>query len=264
MAIPFPEIDPVAFEIGVLAVRWYSLAYLVGIVGGWFYAKKLIANHSSFEISYKNLDDFVTWAVLGVILGGRFFYVMVYNPIYYIENPIDALKIWQGGMSFHGGAIGVITASYLYCRKNSLDFLKLMDICACAAPIGLFFGRIANFVNAELYGRTTDVAWAVIFPNSDGMPRHPSQLYQAFTEGLLLFIIMFILARYTNISARKGALSGVFLVGYWVARTFCELFREPDSQIGFLFGNITMGQFLSLPMLMVGSYLLLRKNRVVG
>ncbi len=250
----FPAIDPVALEIGPLAIRWYSLAYVVGIVGGWWLIKWLDRDRPI--LSKEALDDSILFAILGIILGGRLGYVLFYKFGYYLEHPMEILQVWQGGMSFHGGMIGFLLAMAWLARKHKIHFITLTDRLAVVAPMGLFFGRIANFINGELYGRVTDSRFGMIFPHSDGLPRHPSQLYQATLEGLLLFIVLLLLATSTKAKEITGRLSGVFMLGYGVARTVGELFREPDSQLGFLMAGLTMGQLLSLPMIALGLYLL--------
>lgn len=266
LAIPFPTIDPVifSFEVGGFhpAVRWYSLAYILGIVLGWWYISW--RNKKDNFFTEDALDATLTWAVIGIILGGRLGYVLFYNPIYYATHILEALKVWEGGMSFHGGLLGVIVAFYIFSRKYKLPFLSVTDRLAIVAPIGLLLGRIANFINAELYGRKTDVPWGVIFPNTDGIPRHPSQLYEATLEGLVLFIILFLLVCYSNSLKKSGFLSGCFLVGYSIARLSLELVREPDDGVSLLFGVITRGQLLSIPMVLIGLFLIYRarKNNV--
>lgn len=263
--LTYPQIDPVIFELGPFAIRWYSLAYVVGIVLGCIYADWL----NKKKPSQKNLkvsDDFMTWVVLGIVLGGRLGYVLFYNFGYYIHNPLDIFKLWEGGMSFHGGFLGVITACTIFCRKKNIQLFALFDLAACAAPIGLFFGRLANFINGELYGRVTDSPIGMVFPYGGELPRHPSQLYEAMLEGVLLFIVTYILANFTKAKEKQGLLSGVFVAGYGISRIIIENFREPDAQIGFLFGHITTGQTLSFPMVIVGTglilYNLLKKNAV--
>jgi phosphatidylglycerol:prolipoprotein diacylglycerol transferase len=258
-AIAFPPLDPVILQIGPFALRWYALAYIAGLILGWRYVLRLVPASPS-KVSTEHLDDYLVWATLGVVLGGRLGYVFFYKPLYYLSNPIEALFIWQGGMSFHGGMIGIALASWLFTRKRGLDFVFFSDLISCAAPIGLFFGRIANFINAELYGRTTDVPWGVIFPNGGPLPRHPSQLYEAALEGALLFILLGVCWRKDKWRLQPGRLSGLFLVGYALARGFVELFRQPDAHIGFLFFGSTMGQLLSLPMLAFGLWLVLRRQ----
>lgn len=257
-AIPFPAIDPVLISIGPLAIRWYSLAYIAGILIGWRYILGL-AKQKPDGIDAAAIDDLIVWLVLGIIVGGRLGYVLFYKPGYYLANPIEAAYVWQGGMSFHGGAIGVILAMAAFCRKRGIAFLPLADKVACAAPIGLFFGRIANFINGELFGRPSDVAWAVVFPRGGPDARHPSQIYEALLEGLLLLVIMAVLWRFTRLRDRPGALGGAFLIGYGVFRMFVEQFRQPDAHLGFLIGGATMGQLLSLPLVVAGVWLLARK-----
>lgn len=254
--LEFPNIDPVIFEIGPFAVRWYALAYIAGLFGGWYYVKWLDKKE---PILHKEAwDNLVVWALFGVILGGRVGYVLFYNLPYYLEEPAAIIKVWQGGMSFHGGALGVILALYLFAKRYKVPYLKLMDMVVCAVPLGLFFGRIANFINGELYGRHSDAPWAMIFPNSDLLPRHPSQLYEALLEGAVLFIILSLLAIFTKIRQYPGILGGLFLIGYGAARTAIEPFREPDTHLGVFFGYFTMGQLLSVPMILLGLYLIIR------
>lgn len=251
MAYQFPNLDPVALSLGPLDIRWYALAYLAGILLGWFYAAHW-ARRDEGAPTAEHIDDFVSWAVLGVILGGRLGYALFYNAPYYLDNPVDILKLWEGGMSFHGGVLGVFAAMLAFARFKEIPFLRLADIVCAAAPIGLFFGRIANFINGELYGRATDGPWGMIFPGSDGQPRHPSQLYEAALEGLLLFIVLFVLMRVSFVRARAGFVAGAFVAGYGAARSVIELVREPDAHLGFIFMHLSMGQLLSLPMILLG------------
>jgi len=250
-ALPFPAIDPVALEIGPLAIRWYALAYLAGFVLGWRYCLWL-ARQNPGPPQPIDYDDFLSWAVVGVIVGGRTGYVLFYQLDFYLNDPSQILMLWHGGMSFHGGFLGVIVAVLLYSRARGFSPLAFGDLLACAAPIGLFFGRIANFINGELFGRASDVSWAMVFPRGGPLPRHPSQLYEAALEGLLLFVIIGLLARLPALRNRPGTLVGVFFIGYGLARTTVEFFREPDAQLGFLFAGATMGQLLSLPMILIG------------
>jgi phosphatidylglycerol:prolipoprotein diacylglycerol transferase len=255
LLIPYPNIDPVALSLGPLVIRWYALAYIAGLILGWRYCLWL-SLRPPVRLRPIDLDDFVSWATLGVILGGRTGYVLFYRPGYYFENPSEILAVWHGGMSFHGGCLGVVVAIALFAWKRKLPVLGLADIVACAVPIGLFFGRLANFVNGELFGRPSDAPWAMIFPNGGPLPRHPSQLYQAGLEGIALFLILNGLER-AGARWRPGTICGGFLIGYAVARTIGELFRQPDEQLGFLFLGATMGQLLSLPMLFAGLWLVI-------
>jgi phosphatidylglycerol:prolipoprotein diacylglycerol transferase len=259
-ALPFPPIGPVAIEIGPLVVRWYALSYIAGILIGWRYCLWL-AGRPPTIVTRAELDDFVVWATLGVLLGGRLGYVLLYQSEFYFQNPLAILRLWEGGMSFHGGLAGVIAAMILFAWRRGRPFFALADILAAATPIGLFLGRLANFVNGELYGRASDVPWAMVFPSGGPDPRHPSQLYQAGLEGLVLFVALFVLVRFAGAKARQGFLSGAFLFGYGVARIVGELFREPDTQIGFFIGGTTMGQWLSVPLLAFGLVFMLRARK---
>ena len=255
LAIPFPNIDPVLVSFGPFAVRWYALAYIAGLVLGWRLMRS-IAQKPPFDIDAEAIDDFLVWAIIGVILGGRIGYVLFYNLPYYADHPLKALQIWQGGMSFHGGFLGVVIAGLIFCRRRGIEPLKLGDLMSCAAPIGLFFGRIANFINGELFGRVTDVPWGVVFPHGGPEPRHPSQLYEAALEGIVLFAVLWFVWHKTSLKNRPGAVIGVFLAGYGVSRIFVEFFREPDAHLGFIMAGITMGQILSLPMALAGLFLI--------
>ncbi|PWR20009.1 prolipoprotein diacylglyceryl transferase [Zavarzinia compransoris] len=259
-AIAFPAIDPVALQIGPLAIRWYALAYVAGIILGWRLAMRIAAQPKT-PVQPREVDDLVVWLTLGIVLGGRVGYVLFYNFPVYIEHPLAALRIWEGGMSFHGGLLGVILAVVLFARNRGIPLLALGDVVAAVVPIGLFFGRVANFINGELWGRATDVSWAMVFPaDPKGLLRHPSQLYEAALEGVVLFILLMILnAR--GIRRHMGALTGVFLIGYGVARIVAEFFREPDVQLGFLAFGTTMGQILSVPMVLIGLWLLATAKR---
>ena len=249
-AIPFPAIDPVAIAVGPFVVRWYALAYIVGLLIGWRYCL-LLADPPPRLVERRDIDDFLVWATLGVVLGGRIGYVLFYKPGYYVEHPLEALYLWHGGMSFHGGALGVTIAILWFTRARRLPVFAFSDIIAEAIPIGLFFGRLANFINGELYGRETGVPWAMVFPGGGPVPRHPSQLYEAACEGLLLFLLLLI-AEHSGARRRPGIVSGLFLVGYAAARMSGELFRQPDVQLGFLVFGTTMGQLLSIPLLIAG------------
>jgi phosphatidylglycerol:prolipoprotein diacylglycerol transferase len=255
--LTFPEFNPVAVSIGPLAIRWYALAYMAGFLLGWRYCLKLAESNPAGPAP-KLFDDFLTWAIIGVILGGRLGYILFYNAEAYAAEPLEMLKVWHGGMSFHGGMMGVITAAFVFAKKHKIRFFAFMDILACVTPIGLGLGRLANFVNGELYGRVTNVPWAVAFPRGGYLPRHPSQLYEAGLEGLVLFLILYVVALNPKWRARPGILSGVFLLGYGLFRFLVEFVREPDQQLGFLYAGATMGQILCVPMMMFGLYLIMR------
>ena len=257
--MPFPEIDPIIFEIGPLAIRWYSLAYIVGLVGGWLYMKRLAVRKPAV-CDGDAVDDFLFWATIGVVLGGRLGIVLFYQFDYYMANPAKIIAVWEGGMSFHGGFLGVVVAAYLFTRKRGIDPLRFGDLLGCVAPIGLFFGRVANFINSELWGRTTDVPWGVVFPNGGPIARHPSQLYEAILEGAVLFVVLFVLSRNEKVRARPGMLMGIFVAGYGIARIIAEFFREPDAYIGFLAFGTTWGQWLSVPMVLIGLFFILRSR----
>jgi len=257
LVLAFPPVDPVIFSIGPLAVRWYALAYLAGFVIGWRLCLRLARQDPSGP-SPGLYDDFLTWAVIGTVIGGRLGYVLFYHPDSYLKNPLDVLYIWHGGMSFHGGMIGVVAAIWLFTRSRRVSFFAFSDLLACVTPIGLGLGRVANFINGELYGRVSDVPWAVLFPRGGGAPRHPSQLYEAALEGLLLFVLMMVLAQILTLRRRRGFLSGTFLAGYGILRIAAEFFREPDQQLGYIFSGATMGQLLSIPMTFFGAVLILR------
>lgn len=265
-AIAFPAIDPVLVQVGPLAIRWYALAYLAGLLLGWWYARSL-AKRPPQLVPVEAVDDFLMWATLGVVLGGRLGYVLFYKPGYYLEHPLAALQLWQGGMSFHGGLLGVVIAGVTFCWRRHLRTLAFADLIFCAAPIGLALGRLANFVNGELVGRPSDVPWAMVFPGYGPEPRHPSQLYQAALEGFALFVVLFLLWRIPGIRRRPGVLTGAFLIGYGLFRTFAEMFREPDAHLGFLLGGLTMGQLLSVPLVLVGVGFVIfasRRGRLAG
>ncbi len=255
--IEFPNFDQVIFHIyGPLALRWYSLAYIMGIILGWFYIKFIIKKYNSGKFSLTHLDDMVAWIVVGVVLGGRLGHILFYDLWRYLNDPISVFKVWEGGMSFHGGLIGVILACYFFAKSRKIPFLQVADLMALTAPIGLGLGRIANFINGEIFGRVTDVSWAVLFPAGGYLPRHPSQLYEAFLEGIVLFALVNLMALRKNRLAAHGYASGLFLLWYGSFRIFVEFFREPDAHIGYLFGLVSMGQLISIPLLGVGYYLL--------
>jgi phosphatidylglycerol:prolipoprotein diacylglycerol transferase len=249
----FPNIDPVIVQLGPFAIRWYALAYIAGILIGWRYAIHLCKRPPIF-LDPKLLDDFVLYATLGIVLGGRLGYVLFYKPDYYLTHPLEILQVWEGGMSFHGGMLGVSLAIVLFARLRGLPLLMLADMIAEIAPIGLALGRIANFINGELWGRVTDVPWGMVFPNGGPLPRHPSQLYQALLEGVVLFLVLYLCERGGQ-RQKPGLVTGVFLIGYGIARSVGELFRQPDAFLGFLLGGLTMGQLLSAPMILAGLYL---------
>ena len=255
----FPGFDPVLVQAGPLAIRWYALAYIGSLVLGWRVMRRLV-RLSPAVATHEQTDDFLTWATLGVVLGGRLGYVLFYQPLHYLHDPLGALAVWQGGMSFHGGTLGVVVALVLYCRRHRIPLLGFADRIAVVTPIGLGLGRIANFINGELWGREAPawLPWAMIFPNAGPEPRHPSQLYQAGMEGAILLLVLALLCRNPAVRARFGVLTGVFLVGYGVARIIGEFFRQPDSFLGFLVAGATMGQLLSLPMIAAGAWLILR------
>jgi len=266
MALQFPAIDPVAVYLGPLQIRWYALAYLAGFLLGWWYALKIVAMDAARSDAVKrvtklNIDDFLPWAVCGVIFGGRIGYVLFYQFDMYLAQPLEALKIWQGGMSFHGGAVGVIIAMIIYCLKNKIPLLRFTDIICAVVPVGVFFGRLANFINGELYGRVTTASWGMVFPGGGPDPRHASQLYESVLEGLVLGLILFFVIRIDRFRDMPGLVSGLFLAGYGLARATIEFFREPDEQIGYIATYFTMGQMLCLPMIAGGLYLIIRAVR---
>ncbi|WP_439574558.1 prolipoprotein diacylglyceryl transferase [Phreatobacter sp.] len=265
LAIPFPAIDPVLIQLGPFAIRWYALAYIGGFLAGWWLARRLVAtaslwpeNRSPFPPAA--IDDAIVWAALVGILGGRLAFVFIYNFDHYIANPSQIFAVWQGGMAFHGGIVGCVLGLWIYARRNGYSFPALIDLAAIVAPLGIALGRIANFVNGELWGRVADVPWAVIFPGAGPEPRHPSQIYQALTEGLVLFAVLLLIARSGGLK-RPGFMAGCFGIGYGLARAFGELFRQPDPQLGFLFAGATMGQLLSVPLVLAGLWLVLRSRR---
>ncbi len=258
--IPFPNIDPVLIHIGPLAIRWYALAYIAGLVLGWRYILRMIDTpklwRGSAPISKLEVDDALLWAALGVILGGRIGYVFVYNFSYYMAHPNEIFTVWHGGMSFHGGALGVLVALAIFSRRRNIPALTLMDLVCAAQPIGQFFGRIANFINGELWGRPTDVPWAMVFPTGGPIPRHPSQLYEAALEGIVLFLVLRLLTHRFKLLQRPGTVMGIFIMGYGLSRVIVEFFREPDAQVGYLYGDwLTMGMVLSVPMILAGALL---------
>jgi phosphatidylglycerol:prolipoprotein diacylglycerol transferase len=264
LTLPFPAFDPVLVHIGPLAIRWYALAYIVGILGGWVYARSLIRAERLWNgqppLTVVDFDDFILWVTLGIILGGRLGYVLFYNPAYFVAHPVEILQLWKGGMSFHGGFLGCVFAVIAFARYRGIPILSLGDIVCAVAPIGLFLGRLANFINAELWGRTTDVPWAFVFPGAGPLPRHPSQLYEATLEGIVLFVLLALMMR-AGALKRPGTILGAFCLGYGIARTICEFFREPDQQLGFLWGGLTMGMLLSLPLMIAGIAVIVAARR---
>ena len=253
------DLNPVLFNFTFLEIRWYSLAYIFGILIGWWIAKKIIIfkiKNKIITFDIKLLDDLISYIIISIILGGRAGYIIFYNFSYYLNNPIDIFKIWEGGMSFHGALIGVIVGTYLFSKKIKINTFFFLDIVACVAPIGIFLGRIANFINSELYGKPSNFFWSVIFPKIDMVGRHPSQLYEAFLEGFILFSILIITILKKNI--RVGVCSSLFLILYGIFRIFAEQFREPDVQIGHLFNLYSMGSILSFIMLLAGLFIFVK------
>ena len=248
--------DPVAFQIFSIEIRWYSLAYVMGISLGWYLNKKIFIENTEIK---EKFDDYITYLIVGVIIGGRIGYILFYNPTYYSNNLIDVFKIWQGGMSFHGGLLGIIIASIVYARKNNQNPFCYLDLVSIVAPVGIFFGRIANFINSELYGIETNLPWAVKFIQVDNILRHPSQLYEAIFEGAILFIIL-IYFRNKGMLKTPGLISGFFLIFYSLFRFIIEFLRVPDEQLGYMFFNLTMGQIISFIFFLIGSYLVIKKN----
>ena len=233
--------DPVAFQVFSIAVRWYSLAYIFGLIFGWIYCNKILINDQNKKNQF---DDYIAYIILGIIMGGRLGYVFIYNPLYYLENLTEIPMIWNGGMSFHGAVIGVIFATYLFSKKNNQNIFYYLDLVALTCPIGIFLGRIANFINSELYGRVTDIIWSVKFIQVDNLSRHPSQIYEAIFEGIVLFIILNLI--YKKISTKNGLISSLFVIFYSIFRFFIEFTREPDSQIGLILFNMSLGQIISI------------------
>jgi phosphatidylglycerol:prolipoprotein diacylglycerol transferase len=268
LSIPFPQFDPIAVEIGPLALRWYGLAYFAGILIGWRYARHLIANERLWggppPLTLNDIDDFLLWLVVGIVLGGRTGYALFYQEGHYLDDPLGFFRLWEGGMSFHGGLLGVILAMAIFALRRKIPMLSLFDVAAASVTFGLFFGRLANFVNGELWGRVTDAPWGVVFCNegiraqfggdcpAGPLPRHPSQLYEAALEGVVLFLVLRLLTHQLGSLRRPGLTGGAFIAGYGAARILVEFFREPDAQLGYIAGPLTMGMLLSLPMLLIG------------
>lgn len=265
--LPYPGIGPVAFEIGPFAVRWYALAYIVGLVFASWYIKRLVETPRLWgavkpTMTPAQIDEFFIWMVLGVVLGGRLGYVLFYKPWFYLTHPLDILRIWDGGMSFHGGFLGVVVACLLFGRRIGASLDRMLDLGAASVPVGLGLGRLANFVNGELWGRPTGVPWAFVFPHDTlQLPRHPSQLYEAVLEGLFLFVAVRIATHHYGALQHPGRASGIFALGYGLSRILVEWFREPDPFLGYFAGGLTMGMILSLPLCAVGIWLLLRSRR---
>lgn len=286
--ITYPEFDPVLIEIGPFAIRWYALAYITGIIAGWQLVLRFVSMPRLWEgypfakpasrqerkreatgdrtlapVSREDVDDFLVWVTLGIILGGRLGFILFYNLPYYLSNPLEIFLVWQGGMSFHGGLAGVVIAIILFARSRGINMFTLGDLVATVVPIGIFFGRIANFINGELWGRAADVPWAMVFPGDRlAIPRHPSQLYEAALEGLVLFAIVMVAVFAYRALTKPGLTIGIFLAGYGAARFFVEHFREPDPQLGYLLGNwLTMGMLLSLPMIIAGAWFIWRSRQ---
>jgi len=261
LLIAFPVFDPVAIAIGPIVIRWYALAYIGGIVLGWIYARALVKNEKLWggpaAMTLPQLDDFILWVTVGIILGGRTGYVLFYNLPFFIQHPAEIFELWKGGMSFHGGFMGCVVAVMWFARRNGISILSLGDITTAVGPIGLFLGRLANFINSELWGRAADpgLPWAMIFPNGGPLPRHPSQLYEAGLEGILLFTVLAVMIRFGALK-RPGLILGSFIALYGLARITGEHFREPDPQLGFLWGGLTMGMLLSVPMVIVGAIII--------
>lgn len=262
--LPFLSLDPVLISIGPFAIRWYALAYIAGIFVGWWYAKRLVANQrlwtpTGAPLKPVDVDDVIVWITLGIILGGRTGYILFYDLARFIQNPLEIFAVWNGGMSFHGGFLGTILAMVLFARRRGIPVWSLIDVIAAAVPFGLFFGRLANYNNGELFGRVTDAPWAMIFPtDASQLPRHPTQLYEAALEGIVFFLLLRLFTHTFHRLPFPSFVSGIFCVGYGVARVFVEFFREPDAHIGFLAGGLTMGMALSIPMILFGIFLMVR------
>jgi phosphatidylglycerol:prolipoprotein diacylglycerol transferase len=259
------NLDPVLIDFGIIAVRWYSLAYIFGIIAGWWLGKKIIKHilqNTSLKFKLSDFDDLISYLIISIILGGRLGYIIFYNLSYYLSNPYEIIKVWEGGMSFHGALIGIVIGTFLFSKTKKVSTLFMLDIIACVSPIGIFFGRIANFINSELVGKVTNFHWGVIFPAVDMLPRHPSQLYEAILEGVVLFLILnFLIFKKTN---KIGKSSCLFLIFYGSFRIISEVFREPDAQIGYLFGYLSMGTILSFLMILCGIIMfgVLKKNEI--
>lgn len=265
-AIPYPVIDPIAFSLGPVEVHWYGLAYMAGILCGWLYGRRLVSRADLWNghppMTTAQADDFVLWITLGIVLGGRLGFVLFYEPSYYMEHPVEIFALWGGGMSFHGGLLGVVLAVYFFSRRIGINPLSLGDIASASTPFGLFFGRMANFINGEVYGRTTDVSWAMVFPGAGPEPRHPSQLYEGALEGILLFIILRIATHRFGALNRPGTVFGLFLIFYGIFRSLLEFVREPHPEHPLDIGFLTPGIAYSIPMVLIGIWLIWRAQRV--
>jgi phosphatidylglycerol:prolipoprotein diacylglycerol transferase len=268
--LPFPQIDPVLLTIGPLQIHWYGLAYVAGILIGWQYARRLVRNTSLWkngepEITEAQLDDFLLWAAAGIVGGGRLGYILFYDLPSVLANPLRALEIWNGGMSFHGGLIGTMIAMILFSRRHKIAVWSLFDVVSAVVPIGLFFGRVANFINGELWGRLSSMPWAVEFPPGSGLAYHPSQLYEAILEGIVLLIVLAMMIYCRKALKTPGLVCGIFVLGYAISRIIVEFFRQPDAQIGYLAGGwLTMGMVLSTPMALAGLWAILRARRAAA
>ena len=251
------NLNPILINLELFEIRWYSLAYIVGILAGWYFGKRVLYFKNKQEsVSFKpdDFDDLISHIIISIIIGGRLGYVLFYNLEYFLDNFIDVFKIWEGGMSFHGGLIGVIIGTYFFAKKKNIKIFLILDIISYVAPIGLFFGRVANFINSELVGIPSNIYWSVVFPLYDSLPRHPSQIYEALLEGLILFVVLHILIY--NKKVLTGICSSIFLILYGIFRIFAEQFREPDIQIGYLFKSISIGSVLSFVMIVIGIFIL--------
>lgn len=266
-ALPFPNIDPVIVQVGPVAIRWYGLGYIVGILFAWWYAKRMVTDtrlwaNNTPPMKPVDLDDFVVWAALGVVLGGRLGYVFFYDLPQFLANPLSLVAVWNGGMSFHGGMLGTILAMVLFSWKRGINPWSMLDVVAATVPVGLGLVRVANFINSELWGRPTDMPWGMVFPDGGPLPRHPSQLYEAALEGLVLFLVLRVLTHHLMMLKRPRFVGGAFIFGYGLSRIFVEFFREPDAHIGYLAGGwLTMGMLLSLPMVLAGLWAMVTAGR---
>lgn len=264
--LPFPPVDPILFQVGPFAVRWYALAYIAGLLFATWYMKRLVSTPRLWgrvrpSMTVPQVDDFFLWSVLAVVVGGRLGYVLFYKPLFYLSNPLEIFRVWDGGMSFHGGFLGVVIACIIYGRRIGTSLDRMLDLGAASVPVGLGLGRLANFINSELWGRPTDVPWAFVFPLDEaGLPRHPSQLYEALLEGLVLFLAVRIATHRHGALQFAGRASGIFALVYGLSRIFIEFFREPDPFLGYFAGFITMGMILSVPLCAVGIWLILRSR----